>query len=143
LEQIEKQIEQWGLKPHRICSTLSGGERQRVRLAQVFAHCGTCPDLTLVLLDEPLQSLDISFQKRVFDQMERWAERALVLVALHDLYPACPSRRTLLINNGTLVADEHRSPEEKLREVFQISQGFLSCDVRNVGIGSSNDDPMA
>jgi iron complex transport system ATP-binding protein len=60
--------------------TLSGGERQRARIAQVLAQ-----DAEILLLDEPLQHLDLRHQAIVMRTLAaRAAEGRTVLAALHE-----------------------------------------------------------
>jgi len=60
--------------------TLSGGERQRARIAQVLAQ-----DAEILLLDEPLQHLDLRHQASVMRTLAaRAAEGKTVLAALHE-----------------------------------------------------------
>jgi iron complex transport system ATP-binding protein len=60
--------------------TLSGGERQRARIAQVLAQ-----DAEILLLDEPLQHLDLRHQAIVMRTLAaRAAEEKTVLAALHE-----------------------------------------------------------
>jgi iron complex transport system ATP-binding protein len=60
--------------------TLSGGERQRARLAQVLVQ-----DADVLLLDEPLQHLDLRHQATVMRMLAaRAAGGKTVLAALHE-----------------------------------------------------------
>jgi len=60
--------------------TLSGGERQRARLAQALVQ-----DAEILLLDEPLQHLDLRHQATVMRALAaQAAERKCVLAALHE-----------------------------------------------------------
>jgi iron complex transport system ATP-binding protein len=60
--------------------TLSGGERQRARVAQLLVQ-----DADVLLLDEPLQHLDLRHQAAVMRTLAaRAAERKTVLAALHE-----------------------------------------------------------
>jgi iron complex transport system ATP-binding protein len=60
--------------------TLSGGERQRARIAQVLLQ-----DSGIMLLDEPLQHLDLRHQAIVMGTLAaRAAEGKTVLAALHE-----------------------------------------------------------
>lgn len=60
---------------------LSGGQQQRVMLARTLAH-----DADLLLLDEPLNHVDISTQELIFHTLERLtATGRTALVSTHDL----------------------------------------------------------
>ncbi len=60
---------------------LSGGQQQRVMLARTLAH-----DADLMLLDEPLNHVDISTQELIFHTLERLtASGKAVIVSTHDL----------------------------------------------------------
>jgi len=60
--------------------TLSGGERQRARIAQVLQQ-----DADILLLDEPLQHLDLNHQAQVMRTFSRCASGGkTVLAALHE-----------------------------------------------------------
>ena len=60
--------------------TLSGGERQRARIAQVLLQ-----DADILLLDEPLQHLDLRHQGQVMRTLSKCAaDGKTVLAALHE-----------------------------------------------------------
>jgi iron complex transport system ATP-binding protein len=79
-------------------ATLSGGERQRVRMAQLLAQAPR-----YLLLDEPLQHLDLRYQMQLLDWVTALARdqakpRGVVLV-LHDaLWPARVCTHALLLD---------------------------------------------
>jgi iron complex transport system ATP-binding protein len=77
-------------------ATLSGGERQRARLAQLWAQ-----EPRLLLLDEPLQHLDLRHQVQTMQLMRTAARagRALVVV-LHDLNYAAHCDRVLMLDGN-------------------------------------------
>lgn len=80
---VERAIEQMNLQEvaNRPIGELSGGQQQRVMLARTLAH-----DADLVLLDEPLNSLDMPTQELMFDVLEHVAEQGrTVIVSTHDL----------------------------------------------------------
>ena len=73
----------------RAVTTLSGGERQRVAfakaVAQIFDRAAT-GEPHLVILDEPVSSLDPEHQHRLLGQARQLAARgATVMITLHDL----------------------------------------------------------
>lgn len=93
-------------QPYR---TLSGGERQRARLAQAFMQDPEC-----LLLDEPLQHLDLKHQ---LDVMRALARRAAgghaVLMALHE--PAMAAR---LCDRAVLLYDSDRVRQGRITEML-------------------------
>ncbi len=78
--------------------SLSGGELQRTFLAQLFAQ-----DPNVLILDEPTNNLDLSYQKETFGLLEGWlkkGERAIISV-VHDLSLAkAYGTKALLLNEG-------------------------------------------
>ncbi|MFG2758003.1 metal ABC transporter ATP-binding protein [Streptomyces wuyuanensis] len=77
---------------------LSGGEQQRVRIAQALAT-----DPRIMLLDEPLLSLDLQYQRTVtalVDRRRRSAGTAVVFVT-HEINPVLkPVDRVLYLAQG-------------------------------------------
>lgn len=63
-------------------ATLSGGERQRARVAALFAQRAP-----VLLVDEPLQHLDLAHQVVVLERLRRQARDCgtVVILVLHDL----------------------------------------------------------
>lgn len=66
----------------RYPSELSGGQRKRVSLARAFAY-----GRELMLLDEPLSSLDIGLKFRIFDVMKKVfkSDSKTVIMVTHDV----------------------------------------------------------
>jgi zinc/manganese transport system ATP-binding protein len=66
---------------------LSGGEQQRLLIAQVLA-----PELQVLLLDEPLSSLDLRSQQEIVSLVDglRRRQGVAVLFVSHDLNPVLP-----------------------------------------------------
>ncbi|HKX19065.1 MAG TPA: ATP-binding cassette domain-containing protein [bacterium] len=74
---------------------LSGGEQQRLRVAQALVS-----GPGLLLCDEPLQSLDLYYQRVVTELISDWNRRrgATVVFVTHDINPVLPfSNRVLLL----------------------------------------------
>ncbi len=112
----------------RSYATLSGGERQRARLAQLWAQ-----NPGLLLLDEPLQHLDLRHQLQTLErvrQMARNAGRAVLLV-LHDLTFAGRCDRVLMLyGDGRYAAGMAAEllQAERLEDLYR-------CRVRRFGNG--------
>jgi iron complex transport system ATP-binding protein len=107
----------------RSLATLSGGELRRVLLARALLR-----EPRLLLLDEPLASLDLGAQGRVLELLQVAASRgAAVLVALHDINLARRFfGRALLLCGGELVGDG--APEEVL-SVDRVQQAFGAAEI--------------
>jgi len=87
---------------HEYIDELSGGQKQLVGLAQALIH-----KPGLVLLDEPLASLDMNYQIHVMQVLTRLTrERGLTaIVVLHDLDVALRyADQAWLLHQGRLVA---------------------------------------
>lgn len=110
-EQALALLEEVDLAAHGIQAyrTLSGGERQRARLAQAFMQDPEC-----LLLDEPLQHLDLKHQLAVMQALARRAAGGrAVLMALHE--PAMAAR---LCDHAVLLYDSGRVLHGRIAEML-------------------------
>lgn len=115
----------------RIYPSLSGGEKQRVNLSRTLAQVwegmqnpsldrpdlsrlGTAVPGKLLLLDEPLNNLDIEHQHQSLEMAREFASRGnTVITVLHDLNMAARfADKLLLLSEGKLFAAG--TPEEVL-----------------------------
>jgi iron complex transport system ATP-binding protein len=102
----------------RTMNEISGGEQQRVKLAIALAQ-----EPALLLLDEPLQNLDIGRQTEVLHLLLDLHEKGLTLVAaMHDL-PAVRAHfpLTLLLTEGL---DHMFGPTEKVLTPERVNVVF-------------------
>tara|TARA_B110000046_G_C13013273_1_gene407637 strand:+ start:1469 stop:2287 length:819 start_codon:yes stop_codon:yes gene_type:complete len=110
----------------RTINSLSGGEQQRVHLARVLAQIET-KDTTknLLLLDEPVSSLDIQYQHIVLQiSKQKSKEGNAVITVLHDLNLAAQyADRIIILKDGKKYADGIPSDalqSELLTEVYNM-----------------------
>jgi iron complex transport system ATP-binding protein len=113
----------------RKLSTLSGGERQRVRIAQVIAQA--CP---IMLLDEPLQHLDLAHQAHVLKLVDiavRQRGETAVMVLHEPLWLGrfC-THALVLLGDGTAFAGPAASV--LTRELLERAYG---CALREIADG--------
>src|SRR5699024_2662036 len=91
---------------------LSGGQRQRAYVAMVL-----CQETDYVLLDEPLNNLDIAHSVEMMRHLKEAAEQLgrTIIVVLHDInYAARYAEYIGAVKNGQIVA--FGTPEEIMRE---------------------------
>ncbi len=97
-----------GLAHHRI-GELSGGQQQRVFLARALAQ-----QAELLLLDEPLNGLDIPTQEAIIGILDNLRDDGVtVLLATHDLDMAAERFDRIMLLNRRIIAFE--SPPAALR----------------------------
>jgi ABC-type Mn2+/Zn2+ transport system ATPase subunit len=86
---------------HKQVGELSGGQQQRVMLARTLAH-----DADLLLLDEPLNHVDIATQELMFHTIERICKQGKsVLVSTHDLGILTVHFSRVLFLDKTIIGD--------------------------------------
>lgn len=110
----------------RRIETLSGGEFQKIRLLRLFAQ-----QTPLILLDEPMNNLDLKFQYRLFDYLKRLCrdEDRTVVAVLHDLNMAIPYvDEFVCLKEGRTVAwgaMDQAVDEEVVHTVFGVACRFI------------------
>lgn len=107
MERAMRMVHVHPLKARELAST-SGGEQQRTHIARAFTqvdNAETGP--RLLLLDEPLNDLDIRHQHALMDAAKAFARDGhCVLAVLHDVNMAAQyADRILMMNAGRIVAD--------------------------------------
>ncbi|MBN9671324.1 ABC transporter ATP-binding protein [Roseibium aggregatum] len=109
-EMIEKGLELFELSglSERYIDELSGGQRQRALVAMAYVQ-----DTDYLLLDEPLNNLDMHFARTLMKQLRYLADRygKTIVVVLHDInYAAAYADRIVALKDGRLSAQG--TPEE-------------------------------
>ena len=97
-------IERFELEPlaDRFLSTLSGGQRQRVLIAMIV-----CQDTPYLLLDEPLNNLDMYHSGRLMRELRDLSheQQKTVVIVLHDINQAAQFADTVVtMKDGKVVA---------------------------------------
>jgi zinc/manganese transport system ATP-binding protein len=123
---------------------LSGGEQQRLLIAQALA-----PAPELLLLDEPLESLDLPNQAAVANLIARISrtEGVTVLMVVHDVNPVLPHLDTViyLARGGSLIGQPHQViTSAALTQLFGTPVEVLTAaDGQLVVVGHPNDSTLA
>ena len=129
-DRIEEVIEQIGLSPqaHKKIGQLSKGYRQRVGLAAALLH-----NPQVLILDEPTTGLDPNQLQEIRKLIREIGKDKTILLSTHimkEVEAVCD--RVLIINNGSLVADQKlsdlREAAEQIIEVefdYRVEEAFL------------------
>ena len=104
-EHIEAAIDYLDLDAYRgrFLDELSGGQRQRAFIAMVLAQ-----DTRYVLLDEPLNNLDLRHMTEIMRLVRRMADELgkRIVIVLHDInFAATYADRIVALRDGVVVAD--------------------------------------
>lgn len=124
---VEEVLQLTGLADYRnrMLTELSGGEVQRVMIARAMVQ-----QTPVILLDEPLSNLDITYQFEVMDILQHLNKQnnTTVVIILHDLsFVKKYAHKVLMLQKGSL---RHFGPvdevltEPNVREVFHLSSHY-------------------
>jgi iron complex transport system ATP-binding protein len=116
----------------RPMNELSGGQNQIVMVAQCLVR-----DPKLLLMDEPINNLDLQKQLEMFDIIERVTEERefTTVMVLHDInFAARYSDRIIVLSNGLVYSSGTPAEvvtEQMIREVYGVES---SVHLDNEGI---------
>lgn len=136
-EHVERALAEVGMTHlgARRLDQLSGGQRQRAFIAAVL-----CQDTDYVLLDEPLNSLDLRHAIETMRVVRTLADELAktVIVVLHDINIAAGhADRIVAMRDGRVVADgrpDEIVTEPVLRSVFDADVAVREVDGRPVAL---------
>ena len=120
---------------HRYLDELSGGQRQRAFVAMVLAQ-----DTDYVLLDEPLNNLDLKHARAMMALARRAADDLgkTVIAVLHDInFASVWSDSIVAMKNGRIIA--HGPPDQVvradvLREVYDVDIDIHQAQGRRLAL---------
>jgi len=106
---------------HSYLDELSGGQRQRAFIAMVIAQ-----DTDYILLDEPLNNLDMKHSVQIMKILRRLVDDLgkTVVIVLHDInFASVYSDRIVALKNGRVVKDGPTNDiinSESLKEIYDM-----------------------
>lgn len=119
----------------RALDELSGGQRQRAFVAMVLAQ-----ETEYVLLDEPLNNLDIKHSLAMMRLLRRAADELgrTVVIVIHDInYAAAFSDRIVAMKRGSLVhscTPEEFMTAENLEALYDVEMRVMDVDGRPMAV---------
>jgi iron complex transport system ATP-binding protein len=113
---------------NKFLDELSGGQRQRAFVAMVLAQ-----DTDYVLLDEPLNSLDMKHAVEMMRMVRRTADELgkTIVMVLHDInFASCYSDQIIAMANGRVVY--HTTPDQLMTPEALAAIYDIEVDVREI-----------
>ncbi|MFC7879252.1 ABC transporter ATP-binding protein [Isoptericola sp. NPDC057391] len=136
-EHVERAVDYLDLGDYRdrFLDELSGGQRQRAFVAMVLAQ-----DTRYMLLDEPLNNLDLRHMGEIMRLLRRMADELdkRVVVVLHDInFAATYADRIVAMRGGRVVADAPAAAimrPDVLGDVYDTAVDVRQIDGRPVAL---------
>jgi iron complex transport system ATP-binding protein len=131
---IHEVIDQLSIKhlQNRDFNTLSGGEQQRVQFARVLAQVWekVANNNRYLFLDEPLNNLDIQYQKYLLQTIRKFINADIVVIMIvHDInWAQAYADKVYFLKEGSLVASGKPAEiitSQLIAEVFKIDAQII------------------
>ena len=125
-EEAMKRTNTWELKD-RAFPTLSGGEKQRVMIARSL-----CQNTPIMLLDEPIASLDVKHQFEIMELLKEINKEngVSIFMILHDLSLALQySNKILAMKDGKMKYFGETNEvlnKENIEELFEVKAEIIN-----------------
>jgi len=133
---VRRSLDFVNLRPYanRQISELSGGQQQRMFIARALAQ-----EAELMLLDEPLNGLDVPAQEKILEILETLkGQEVAVMISMHDLRLAAEQFERVMLLNKDLLG--YGPPEEVFTRKLLMSAyhghlHFVEGDFDTLAIG--------
>ena len=134
-QKVQSILERFELEPlaDRFLSTLSGGQRQRVLIAMIV-----CQDTPYLLLDEPLNNLDMYHAGRLMRELRTLShsQQKTVVIVLHDINQAAQFADTVVTMKAGEVMAVGRPADvitqETMKDLYNVDVTVLNHQGRPV-----------
>lgn len=131
LVHVDKAIAALGIQElaERSLETLSGGQRQRAQIAMIFAQ-----DTDYVLLDEPLNNLDLAGSRTLMQTLQRLSEQhgKTIIIVVHDINIAARYADQIIAMKGGEIVRQGRPVDiidrALVHDVFGTDAEILQID---------------
>lgn len=134
---IDNAIDYLGLAPYRtrFLDELSGGQRQRAFVAMVI-----CQDTEYILLDEPLNNLDMRHAVSMMKRLRRAADELgkTILLVMHDInFASCYSNLIIALKKGKLIysgAPDQLMQKDILAKIYDMDINVKDVDGQKIAV---------
>ncbi|ASW43514.1 MAG: ATP-binding cassette domain-containing protein [Clostridiales bacterium] len=137
IEMVDNALEYMSLKDieDKYLDELSGGQKQRAFIAMIIAQ-----DTEYIMLDEPLNNLDMKHSVEMMKLLKKMAEdlgKTIILV-IHDInFASCYSDNIVALKNGKLVANDTAMniiQKDVLNDIFDMDFNIQNINNKNICI---------
>lgn len=120
---------------HRFIDQLSGGQRQRAYVAMVI-----CQNTEYVLLDEPLNNLDMKHAAQIMRVLRRMVNELgkTIILVIHDInFASCYSDYIVALKDGKIIrqgTSDDIIEKESLREIYDMDILIETINGNKIGV---------